>query len=126
MTSHIHAILSSREGHDLVATIRDFKKFTSKELIRLIKEVPESRREWLLNKFNYEAKRTKRGKDYLLWQEGYHAKQIETIEFLEEKLDYIHDNPVEGGFVSCSEDYLYSSARNYAGELGVMDVDFLN
>ena len=121
MTSHIHFILSANEGKELSAIIRDFKKHTSKELIKLIKEIPESRREWLLNKFSYEAKRTKRGKDYILWQEGYHAKQLETNEFLEEKLNYIHENPVEAGFVSRAEDYLYSSARDYCGEQGVLE-----
>jgi hypothetical protein len=59
-------IISSSEEYDLVATIRDYKKFTSKALIKLIKEIPESRRVWLLNKFSYEAKRTQRGSDYLL------------------------------------------------------------
>ncbi|WP_420582315.1 REP-associated tyrosine transposase [Reichenbachiella sp.] len=125
MTSHLHMIVSTAQGHDLVSTIRDFKKFTSKSLIRLIKEIPESRREWMLNKFSYEANRTQRGSDYILWKEGYHAKQIETNGFLDEKLDYIHNNPVEAGFVSEPEEYLYSSARNYAGKEAVMNVNLL-
>ncbi|MEQ9230934.1 MAG: transposase [Cyclobacteriaceae bacterium] len=126
MTSHIHAILSAREGYDLTSTIRDLKKFTSKRLIESIQEIHESRREWMLNKFRFEANRTKRGKDYQLWKEGYHAKQIETNEFLEEKLDYVHQNPVVAGFVSKPEDFVYSSASNYAGEGGVIDVDILD
>ncbi len=125
MTSHLHLIVSSAQGHDLASTIRDFKKFTSRSLIRLIKEIPESRREWMLNKFSYEANRTQRGSDYILWKEGYHAKQIETNNFLDEKLDYIHNNPVEAGFVNVPEVYLYSSARNYAGKESVMNVDLL-
>ncbi|MDW3209199.1 MAG: transposase [Reichenbachiella sp.] len=125
MTSHLHMIVSSAQGHDLVSTIRDFKKFTSKSLIRLIKAIPESRREWMLNKFSYEANRTQRGSDYILWKEGYHAKQIETNDFLDEKLDYIHNNPVEAGFVNVPEEYLYSSARNYAGKEAVMAIDLL-
>jgi len=76
MTSHIHLIVSSKEDCDLVATIRDLKRFTSKKLIQLIKEIPESRREWMLNKFSYEANRTKRGADYILWKEGYHANPL--------------------------------------------------
>lgn len=125
MTSHVHLIVSSKEGFDLVATIRDFKKFTSKKLIALIKEIPESRREWILNKFAYEAQRIKRGSQYILWKEGYHAKQLETNAFIDEKLNYLHQNPVEGGFVSQADDYVYSSARNYGGELGVMEVELL-
>ena len=83
MTSHLHLIVSTEVGHDLVSTIRDLKKFTSKALIRLIKEIPESRRAWMLNKFSYEANRTKRGAGYILWKEGYHARQIETNHFLD-------------------------------------------
>ena len=125
MTSHIHAIISAQVGHNLVGIVRDMKKFTSKKLVALIKEIPESRREWLLAKFSHKAKRTSRGQDYLLWQEGYHAKQIETNEFLDQKLEYIHLNPVVAGFVSNPEDYVYSSARDYAGEKGVIPVDLL-
>ncbi|MCK5105498.1 MAG: transposase [Cyclobacteriaceae bacterium] len=115
MSNHLHLIASSDAGYILTDTIRDFKKFTAKEIIKTIKEIPESRREWMLNKFQYEANRTKRGKDYKFWQDGYHAKEIETVQFLRQKLDYIHDNPVEAGIVLSGEEYLFSSAKNYAG-----------
>lgn len=38
-------------------------------------------------------------------------------------MNYIHENPVKAGFVEKEEDYLYSSARNYAGLKGLIDVD---
>ncbi len=126
MTSHVHAILSATEGADLIGIIRDLKKFTSKQLIDLIRTIPESRREWLLNKFRFEANRKLRGKYFQVWQEGYHGVQIETNEFLEQKLTYIHENPVFAGFVTRPEDYLYSSARNYCDEPGVMEVVILS
>ena len=65
MTSHIHLIISSKNT-DLAAIIRDFKRHTSKELIIAIKDINESRREWLLNKFRYKAKRSGRTKNYKL------------------------------------------------------------
>ena len=37
-------------------------------------------------------------------------------------LDYIHNNPVLSGFVEKAEDYLYSSARNYYGMKGLIDI----
>ncbi len=58
MSSHFHAIVSAKENHNLSNIIRDLKKFTAKELIRLIKEIPESRRVWLLNRFAFEANKT--------------------------------------------------------------------
>ncbi len=43
-----------------------------------------------------------------------------------QKLEYIHDNPVEESIVTNAEDYLYSSARNYAGyKDGLIDVKFI-
>ncbi|MFT4857763.1 MAG: hypothetical protein ACI9UV_003263 [Algoriphagus sp.] len=39
-------------------------------------------------------------------------------------MNYIHDNPVRTGIVEKPEDYLYSSARNYAGLKGLIDVDY--
>lgn len=99
MSSHVHLIVSTHAEYDLVAAIRDFKKFTSKAIIKSIQEIGESRREWLLNKFSFEAKRVKRGEKYKLWKDGYYAKEILSVQFLRQKLDYIHNNPVEAGIV---------------------------
>ena len=62
MTSHIHLIVTAFDG-GLQNIIRDFKKFTSKKLIEAIRQNPESRREWLLQKFNFEAQKTGRAKN---------------------------------------------------------------
>ena len=63
MSSHIHLIISTSHL-ELQDILRDFKKHTSKKLIEAIKEYPESRREWLLNKFSYAANRIKRGTNW--------------------------------------------------------------
>ena len=39
-----------------------------------------------------------------------------TVKFLKQKIDYIHQNPVKREIVAYAEDYLYSSAVNYAGK----------
>ncbi|WP_240788925.1 hypothetical protein [Psychroserpens sp. NJDZ02] len=70
MNSHIHLIISSQEN-ELQDSIRDLKKHTSKEFIKAIKELPESRKEWLLAKFNYAAKRVKKGVSYKVSKDGY-------------------------------------------------------
>lgn len=54
MTNHVHLIVSSREGK-LSDAIRDFKKFTARKIISLINEEAESRREWLLHRFEWNA-----------------------------------------------------------------------
>jgi REP element-mobilizing transposase RayT len=89
MTNHVHLITTAAEG-ELQNIVRDFKKFTSKKLIEAIKEHPESRRECLLRKFSYEAKTTGRAKDYKLWQDGFHPILLDTLEKIEQRINYIH------------------------------------
>jgi putative transposase len=43
----------------------------------------------------------------------------------EQKLNYIYENPVQSGFVESAIDYPYSSARDYAGEKGLVNVILL-
>jgi hypothetical protein len=42
---------------------------------------------------------------------------------MEQKLDYIHFNPVRAGIVEKPEDYIYSSAKDYAGEKGIITIE---
>jgi len=44
--------------------------------------------------------------------------------FTVQKLNYIHNNPIEAGLVKKAEDYLYSSAKDYAhvGNCGLLEV----
>ncbi len=44
---------------------------------------------------------------------------------LEQKLAYLHDDPVEAGFVDLARDWIYSSARDYEGEQGLLDIIFI-
>jgi hypothetical protein len=112
MTSHIHLIATALDG-ELQNVIRDFKKFTSKKLIEVIKEHPESRREWLLRKFSYEAQKSGRAKNYKVWQDRFHPVILDTLEKIEQRVNYIHYNPVEAEIVFHERDYVNSSYRNY-------------
>jgi hypothetical protein len=76
----------------------------------------------MLEQFAKAGEHLKRIKDYKFWQDGNQAKEIYSNQFLFEKLDYIHNNPVEEMIVARPEDYLFSSARNYASMDGVLDV----
>ena len=77
MTSHLHLIISAKESFKLSAIIRDFKEHTAKEVIRLIKEEPESRRTDYLSKFEAAGKRDKRITKYKFWQPSNHAIELE-------------------------------------------------
>ena len=122
MPSHLHLIIRAKGENNLSDILRDFKKFTSKELIRLIQEEPESRREWMLDKFEFAGRYNPKIKNFKFWQEGNHPVELYSPPFTKQKLDYIHNNPVEEMFVTEPHEYLFRSARNYAGMNGLIDV----
>ena len=126
MPSHVHMIAKCKTPYSLSDVIRDFKKFTNIELIKAIQEYPESRREWLLNKFQYAANRIKRNTNYKIWQDGFHPVELSDNNMMDQRLDYIHNNPVKDEIVNNPEDYRYSSAPYYAGlpsELTILKIE---
>jgi REP element-mobilizing transposase RayT len=122
MPSHLHMMCRAQNDDLLSDIMRDFKKFTSKKIIQLIKTEPESRREWLLQEFSKACEGLSREQTYKVWQDGYHAELLVTNKFIYQKLNYIHNNPVADGIVFKPEDYMYSSARNYADLDSLLDV----
>ena len=53
--------------------------------------------------------------NFQFWQQHNHPVELTTNEMIDQRLDFIHNNPVEAGIVLSPEHYLYSSAMNYAG-----------
>lgn len=126
MTSHLHMIISAGGGPDLSSILRDFKKFTSKQIVTAIDRPAESRRGWMLPLFSDVADGLNRVTGYKVWQDGNHPEILFKKRFTEQKLRYIHENPVAEWIVENSEDYLYSSARDYyTNRKGLLDVDFI-
>ena len=123
MSNHLHAIVGSSGDNKVSDIWRDFKKFTSKEILRtLLSDPQESRQEWMLNRFEYAGKNDKKIKNYRFWQEGNDSQEIYLNDYFEQKLNYIHENPVKAEIVNRAEDYRYSSAIDYAGGKGLLDV----
>jgi putative transposase len=122
MPSHLHLICCAEGDEGMSVFLRDFKKYTSKAIVKLLQEEPESRREWILQKFKDACKHLKRGLQYKVWQDTNQAKIIYSPAFFYEKLNYIHNNPVEEMLVAKPEDYMFSSARNYAGLDYLLDI----
>jgi putative transposase len=124
MSNHLHAIVGSSSQERVSDIWRDFKKFTSKKIIETIQtEFSESRSEWMLNRFEYSGKNDKKIKNYRFWQEGNDAQGIYMNDYFEQKLNYIHENPVKAELVNRAEDYRYSSAIDYAGGSGLLKVE---
>lgn len=63
-------------------------------------------------------------KNHQLWQQHNQPIQIWSLKVFEQKLNYIHQNPVESGFVTEPWEWKYSSARNYCDDFeGILKID---
>jgi len=126
MTNHMHLIVSAERDGTLPDIFRDMKKFTANNLIRAIKENPqESRKEWWIPRFRLEGEYRSSNTYYQFWQHGNHPVELWSNEAIETHVNYIHNNPVKTGVVDEPQHYLYSSARDYCGRKGLLDVILL-
>lgn len=107
MPNHLHLILTVAESYDLPSFLRDFHKFTSQQIIKILRNESSS----LLEKFEVD----KSDRRYQVWLETHSPKMIETFPFFRQKLEYIHNNPLSPRWRLCErpEDYQLSSARDY-------------
>lgn len=131
MTSHVHLIISVSEG-ELSDVIRDFKSFTSRQIKEILqnKVNVESRREWLLWMFERAGNQNKRNSSFQFWygptvRQHNHPIELSTNEMIDQRLHYIHNNPVEAGFIFKPEDWVWSSSRQYSGENGDIELSYL-
>jgi len=123
MTNHLHMIAGTCAENTLSDILRDFKKHTSKKILSLLEsDIEESRREWMLNRFEYAAQNDNKIKNYHFWQDGNDMQPLYMYDYLLQKLDYIHQNPVVAEIVRKAEDYRYSSAVDYSGSKGLLDI----
>lgn len=107
--------------------IRDLKRHTSETLHTAIsKNNTESRREWLLWMMEKAGKKNENNINFQLWQQHNQPIELRDNKMAHQKLDYMHYNPVEAGFVLRQEDWLYSSAIDYNGGKGLLGIMFLD
>ncbi|TRX44928.1 transposase [Fulvivirga sp. M361] len=126
MTNHVHLIISSADGFKQEYILRDFKKHTSRQLITMIEgNLQESRKNRMLWLFKEAGKRNSNNKYYQFWQQDNHPLELSGNLLMDQKLSYLHNNPVEAGIVDEPESYLYSSARDYSGRKGFIDIEFI-
>lgn len=116
MENHLHLIAAA---DDLEKEIAHFKSYTAREIIDLLKATGQRA---LLQQLIRHKREHKRDRRYQFWQESSHPQLIQGEAMLRQKLDYIHDNPVRRGYVDEPQHWRYSSARNYAGEAGLIEV----
>jgi putative transposase len=117
MKNHIHLVTA---GGNLSAEIAKFKSFTARKCIDTYLECDNK---FILDQLAFFKHKHKHDRKYQFWQEGSHPQRIESEAMMEQKIAYIHHNPVRSGYVDYPELWRYSSARDYAGIQGLLPVE---
>ena len=127
MPNHLHMIANAAPPFRLEDTIRDFKAHTARKFLEVLQDFSkqESRREWLLPLFQDSARKRRSKQTFQLWEPSNHPIELYTEPVVIQKLQYLHDNPVRANFVKRPQDWIYSSASNYATGHGIYDVHLL-
>lgn len=122
MTNHVHLIFRSIKGQKPELLLGDFKRFTSKAIVKAImNNTKESRKDVLLEQFVKAGNKSSNVSKYQFWRHDNRPIELWSNKVIFQKINYIHNNPVEEGLVFRAEDYIYSSAVDYSGENGMID-----
>lgn len=127
MTSHVHMIVGTKGENRLEDIIRDMKSYTSRH-IRLELETSnyESRKEWMVLMFKRAGMANSNNNDFQFWIQDNHPIELSNAKMLLQRLSYIHNNPVEAGFVVEPHEWKYSSAYDYSGgKQGLIELEML-
>ncbi|WP_431165967.1 REP-associated tyrosine transposase [Tenacibaculum halocynthiae] len=123
MPSHVHFIFRSSKSEPS-ELLRDFKRHTSKKVVECIENnSQESRKEWLLWMFERTGKKNATTTKRQFWQQNNKPIELWSEKVIKQKIDYIHNNPVESGLVVNPEDWKYSSARNFQDDATILEID---
>jgi putative transposase len=117
LENHFHLVA---QAEDLVKEIGDFKSYTARRIIDYLRE--QGAKTLLQELEFYKLRHRGDSQKYQLWQEGSHPQLIQGEEMLRQKIEYMHNNPVKRGYVDDPVHWRYSSARNYAGLPGLVDI----
>ena len=118
LDSHLHAVVAAP---DVPRVMADFKRHTARQLVEQLKKEDCA---WLLRLMREACPGYKEESDYQVWQEGYHPQAIVSDAVMEQKLTYLHNNPVKRGLAAAPGHWRYSSAHEWCpGVVPVMRCD---
>ena len=124
MSSHLHLIVRTREASAPAYFERDFKKYTTPIILKTIEMEMDFRRDWMMRHFEDYGKPLRRIEKFHLWQNCSSPLRIDCQQprNLLDRIAHIHENPVRERIVEQPESYIFSSARDYAGIRGLVNV----
>jgi len=116
LENHCHFVAQSNA---LDRDIARYKSYTAKQMIQYLSK---NNVKQILEQLAFYKKAHKFDRAYQFWQEGVHPELVQNDEIMRQKIDYIHHNSVKRGYVDKAEHWRYSSARDYSGVQGVLEV----
>ncbi len=122
MPSHVHLVFGSLESQP-GKLLGELKTFTSKALQKEIRDgYGESRREWMLWMFREAGSKNSNVSRMQFWQQDSHPVELWSPAVIDQKIEYIHMNPVVAGFIEEPHYWKYSSAIDYYGAKGLLEL----
>jgi len=116
LENHLHLVVQSEQLDNDLARL---KSYTARQLITYLNQHHVN---IILEQLAFYKKGHKDDRAYQFWQEGVHPEMIQGEAMMQQKIDYIHQNPVKRGYVDHAMHWRYSSARDYGGEKGLIDI----
>lgn len=117
LENHLHLVASS---DDIAKDIARFKSYTAREILNLLKK---RNIKTILDQLEFYKKAHKVDREFQLWQEGIQPKLIQSEQMMIDRINYIHNNPIKRGYVDEAKHWRYSSARDYEGDDGLIDIE---
>lgn len=125
MPDHIHLIIGTRKNL-MQDIMRDFKSFTSRHIRKnMIKSRENNEIEKMIRIMQNEGLKNSNNKDWQFWQQNNQPKELFSHTVANQKLNYIHFNPVKAGLAENPTERPYSSARDYEGKKGLIEIEIL-
>ncbi len=121
MPTHIHLVARAKSGATLSAIVRDFKAYTSKEISNQLL-TGDDREQTIARMMESAAQLYRKTIAHKVWQDGYHPVELYNARIAWQKIDYVHNNPVKAKISKSPQEYEFSSARNYIGLPGLIEV----
>ena len=116
LENHLHLVAASP---DLSASISSFKSYTARQMIDFLQM---NKTAHVLHQLAFYKAIHKTDRTYQVWQEGSHPELIQGEAMMRQKIEYIHNNLVQRGYVDLPIDWRYPSARNYGEMEGLLEV----
>ena len=126
MTNQLHLLIKASDGYGIALFERDFKKLTTSEIIKAIDHT-DLRQDWMMEHFEKFSISLRKLEKYIIWQNCCSPLYLDSRQpnLLQEKIAQVHEKPVSALIVEVPGHYLYSSARDYTGIRGLVNVTVL-